>query len=111
MQDYYKIKTELWEKHTLIVDQTNSTQMEIFKGVYGNSKNFMTPHVIGYGVINPNKGIVYEVSQGDDFDYNTIYGVSVCNAKDKFYDDNKGGFTNIDDLANHIKSLIKKYED
>ncbi len=47
---------------------------QIFKKKYGESKNFMTPIVVKYGKINNN--LVYEVSRGEGFDHDIIYGVT-----------------------------------
>ena len=47
---------------------------QIFKKKYRDSKNFMTPYVLKYGKINNN--LVYEVSSGEGFDHDIIYGIT-----------------------------------
>ena len=51
------------------------TAKQIIKGEYSGSRNFMTPHVIKYGKMCRN--IAYELSSGQGFNRETIWGVSV----------------------------------
>jgi hypothetical protein len=50
---------------------------QIFEKEFRGSKNFMTPHVIEYGNVKAN--IAYELSDGEGFSHETIYGVTVVN--------------------------------
>tara|TARA_Y100000034_G_scaffold25948_1_gene30988 strand:+ start:870 stop:1214 length:345 start_codon:yes stop_codon:yes gene_type:complete len=52
------------------------TAREIINQEYGNSKNFMTPHVIKRGKAHRN--IAYELSSGEGFNHEPIYGVSIA---------------------------------
>lgn len=104
-----KIRSKAWEEYKLIIDDTNRTQEEIFKKAYGDSNNFMTPYLIGYGLINAKKHIVYELSHGTDFEYNRIYGVTVTDGNERFYDDSQS-FSSIDEALKHIQNLISKYD-
>ena len=49
---------------------------EIIEHEYGDSKNFMTPRVLKYGKIS--RTIAYEIAQGEGFEHETIYGISVA---------------------------------
>ena len=69
----------------------------------------MTPNIIGYGVINPKVHIVYEVSQGEDFHHDNIFGVTVTDGERRFFEDSRV-FWDYDQAMEHIKDLIKKYE-
>jgi len=51
------------------------TAKQIVKKEYGNSKNFMTPHILRYGMISEN--VAYELSEGTGIEHETIYGLSV----------------------------------
>lgn len=48
-----------------------------FKKTY-KSYNFITPHILRYGVINEEHGIIYELSYGKGLNDNNIYGVTVA---------------------------------
>lgn len=50
------------------------TAQEIIRKAYGNSRNFMTPNILGRGLL---PGGAYELSTGSGFDHEPIYGVSV----------------------------------
>ncbi len=49
---------------------------EVLRREYGDSKNFITPHVLGIGWIEPGR-VAYELSTGTDFDHAPMYGVSL----------------------------------
>ena len=52
------------------------TARQIIRRKHGESRNFMTPRILGYGRLAPN--VAYELSTGSGFlDPNPIYGVSV----------------------------------
>ena len=54
------------------------TAQEIFAMQYRGEKNFMTPNILGYGFLkNDNATLAYELSSGQGFDKNIIYGVTV----------------------------------
>ncbi len=50
------------------------TAREILRKEYGDSRNFMTPRILGRGLLPAG---AYELSKGGGFDHETIYGVSV----------------------------------
>lgn len=56
----------------LIISMNNIK--EIFDEVYNCQPNFMTPHIIEYGRINDE--LIYELSQGEGFNRNTLIGVT-----------------------------------
>lgn len=47
---------------------------EILRKAYGNSRNLMTPKILGRGLLPDG---AYELSIGSGFDHEPIYGVSV----------------------------------
>jgi DNA-directed RNA polymerase subunit RPC12/RpoP len=49
---------------------------EIIKKEYGNSKNFITPSVIGYGFVSDN--VAYEISKGKGIMGGEIIGLSIA---------------------------------
>lgn len=51
------------------------TAKAIFKSVYGDSTNFMTPDVLEYGELPKDR--YYELSEGEGFDREPIFGVTV----------------------------------
>jgi len=52
------------------------TASEIIRRKYHGNKNFMTPHKLKVGKINPN--VAFELSSGDGLGHgNKLYGVSV----------------------------------
>jgi hypothetical protein len=107
MKGYNEI-IKFWNKNGLIIGGNDHVE-EIFRKEYGKkSVNFMTPHIIGYGVISV-KGIVYELSQGEGFDYEDVYGISVCDTEKRYLDDSKCFFS-LEDALDHVLNLIKKYE-
>ena len=50
-----------------------------FLRVYGDSKNFMTPHVMSYGDIG--RGLKYELSKGTGIAGQLIIGVTIVEVK------------------------------
>ena len=55
---------------------------DLIKKEYGDSKNFMTPTVLGYGKLPPlDKAIerAYEFSEGTGFSHEPIWGISIAN--------------------------------
>jgi hypothetical protein len=50
------------------------TAREILLRVYGDSKNFMTPHIMEYGKISPE--LAWELSFGDGVFHGIIWGVT-----------------------------------
>ena len=57
------------------------TAQNIFKMEYGDSKNFMTPEILKFGKIGSN--LVFELSQGTDFENEKIYGVTIVEIKEE----------------------------
>ena len=51
------------------------TAKQIIRQEYNGSRNFMTPHIIKYGKMCRN--IAYELSSGQGFNREAIFGVSV----------------------------------
>ena len=49
---------------------------QLIRKEFGNSKNFMTPKILEYGWIVDNR-IAYELSTGEGFDHEPIFGVSL----------------------------------
>jgi len=91
------------------------TPKEILRLEYGDSKNFMTPHILGRGSIykDKNKIIVYELSKGrgiprSPFDSHgpVIYAVSIVK-----YDQNTGITYRMSDYCecSESKLIIKNY--
>ena len=104
------IVTDEIEKRGIILEKKENYCKKIFQQVYGTSENFMTPEIIGYGHINLDKHIVFELSQGTGFEHNLIFGVSVTDGINKLLDDSRGGFQELNEVVDYIKKLIKKYE-
>ena len=80
---------------------------EIIRKAYGDSKNFMTPHVISVGKINQNTA--YELSWGTGFTHSKIYGVSIAKVikggkGQRSYDLSKS-FDSKSQALNYINSL------
>lgn len=80
---------------------------EIIRKQYGTSKNFITPHVLGYGKIN--KNVAYELSKGD-FMGKDMYGVSVASTKRILYDKSKS-FHSKQKAESYIGELVNKMVD
>lgn len=101
----------IWKEFKIMVTKDGTGPEIIFKQEYGDSTNFMIPDVIGYGVISPGKNIVYELSRGFDLVNERIFGVTVTNGIERFYDDSMGMFKTLDEAIEHIRHLIEKYSD
>ena len=54
---------------------TTMTARELLRAEYGDSPNFMTPHVLGRGKLA--RTVAYELSTGMDFEHEPMYGVSI----------------------------------
>ena len=78
-----------------------------FDRVFNNARNSMTPNVLKYGAKN-NFQILYELSSGEGFNREKIYGVTVLVKKDKEYIHNHelsaGGFSQ-EEAYHHISTL------
>lgn len=83
---------------------TQSQIRDLFRTVYGNSRNFMTPDVLGYG----KRGrLVYELSTGHFMD-DTIYGVTVLETDgEKRHDLSAGSFKSLDEAKAYIKEALQ----
>ena len=88
---------------------------EIFRKRYSQgAKNFMTPHIVGYGKINCN--VAYELSSGRGFENDTIYGVTVLSFNPKkqttrsLHDASKGGFSSKVKAESYIGGLVNKFK-
>lgn len=60
---------------------TEQTPKAIFKQVYDNGVNFITPKVISYTIAD-NGNRVIELAKGEGILHNDIYGVTVCDYVD-----------------------------
>jgi len=83
---------------------------ELIEREYGQSKNFMTPHVLGRGWIS--ETIAYELSTGSGFNHQPIYGVSLVEDlgdghTSRRHDLSKGGFSREEARA-YIRSLKRQ---
>jgi hypothetical protein len=78
------------------------TAKQIFKQVYKGGKNFMTPYVLSTSM--KGKDCAVELSEGEGFDRNPIYGVTVVRLKD-------GEWTACYDESQcfHNKTLAQEY--
>lgn len=83
---------------------TQSQIRDLFRTTYNNSRNFMTPDVLGYG----KRGrLVYELSTGHFAD-DTIYGVTVLEVDGtKRHDLSAGGFPSLDAAKTYIKEALQ----
>lgn len=108
MEDYQKLMSIAQKDYDITLNR-DPTVIEIFQKTYNDSKNFMTPYVIGYGVLSIDNHIVFELSQGKDFEENNIYGVTVTDGQTRFFDDNRV-FWEFTEAMKHIKALLKKYK-
>ena len=54
------------------------TARECVRKAYNGHANLMTPHAIAFGFSGP---FAWEVSEGEDFEHASIYGVSVVTRK------------------------------
>ena len=79
---------------------------ELIKMEYGNSHNFITPHIISYGWIIKDK-VTYELSQGYGIKGERIYGLSIVkwNGTTSIRSDLGGIFYNRDEIKQYIKQL------
>jgi hypothetical protein len=102
------IREYIWEEFKIMVSMDGTGPEEIFKQEYGDSKNFMTPETIGYGIISPVRNIVYELSRGTDLSDNIIFGVTVTDGETRYYDDSQGGFRTLKEAMEHIQHLIER---
>lgn len=87
---------------------------EIFKSVYGNSVNFITPRTLDYGFISKNH--VYELSTGRGIDFHDLFGITVVsknriNAQwyrtfelSKVFCSKKSAFSYVEDLKERFKN-------
>lgn len=106
-----EIKNYARTEFNIFIENYNGASAQIFKMEYGESKNFMTPETVGYGFINIDRYIVYELSRGTDLDNKLIYGVTVTDGKERFYNDSMGMFYSVENALEHIQHLIEKYGD
>lgn len=82
---------------------THSDKKRIFEEC-NKGKNFMTPHVIGfYG----NSNMIAEVSRGEGFTHNTIYGVSFVECIDGEWKKCLGMGSCVEDLE-QAKSIARE---
>ena len=73
------------------------------------SRNFMTPRILGYGWIKDQE-IAYELSEGEGFNHDRIFGVSVARLKpggktERLLEPVSGVFTSKTEAKQHIKKL------
>ncbi len=88
------------------------TASEIIRRKYKGNKNFMTPHKIKVGKLNPN--VAYELSSGSGIGGGTMYGVSVVSANKHgvtkaVYDKSKA-FGNRNEATSYIDKLKRKMQ-
>jgi hypothetical protein len=81
---------------------------EILKREYGDSRNFLTPHVIARGKLS--RSVAYELSSGSGLEPgSTIYGVSVVRLQEdgtteRDYD-SSGCFSSLTAANDHVEQL------
>jgi hypothetical protein len=76
------------------------------------SRNFMTPRILSYGWIK-HQQIAYELSEGEGFNHNHIFGVSVARRKpggktERLLEPVSGVFRNKTEAKQHIKKLQRE---
>lgn len=76
------------------------SNIDTFRLAYGNSRNMMTPDVIRYGRKN---GFVYEISQGEGFKREPIFGVSVATSEGERDHDKSAMFHSLADANTYVK--------
>lgn len=89
--------------------RTPSEARDIFLYVFGDSKNFMTPHIERYGVTQAGN-YVYEVSSGEGIDRQPLYGVTVidCTGTKPVRDHDKSrSFTSKKEIGAYLRELAK----
>lgn len=95
----------------------NYSAAEILKKEYGNSKNIMTPHILGRGKISP--AIAYELSEGTGIEREPIFGltlVKVTDTKESWTNfttermDESKMFRSKDEAKSYIKQLRKEHQ-
>ncbi len=79
---------------------------------FGESRNFMTPRILGYDWIKDQE-IAYELSEGEDFDHESIFGVSVVRLKadgktERLLEPVSGVFWSKIEAKQHIKKLQRE---
>lgn len=88
---------------------------EVIKMEYGTSKNFITPNVIDYGILTTRDSLVYayELSTGEGFNREPIFGVSVVryntltNSTERLTD-SSGVYMSKHGAYRHINNLIDR---
>lgn len=87
---------------------------EILRLEYGDSKNLMTPHVVGRGYLGKYGGIeyAYELSKGTGINHNLIYGVSIASynshtKRTERHNKLSGCFQTREEAREYIKKLKK----
>ena len=90
---------------------TTLSAQNVITREYGRSKNFMTPRVLEVGWIH-NRRRAYELSKGEGFSHNTIYGVSIVDVDEigttKRRTDLGGCFESLRAARSHIMRLIEE---
>lgn len=77
------------------------TAQEIIMKEYGQSKNFVTPRIEGYGTIRScSPEIVYEVSSGTNVNGGVLYGLSIVS-----YDHETGKTARMTNLSRCFRSM------
>ena len=82
------------------------TALEIIEQEYGNAPNIMTPRRVRVGLIRAD--LAYEISSGEGFDHEPIWGLSIVEEKDgktarKF--DLSGCFRSLNAVERRITAL------
>lgn len=74
----------------------------LFNRVYNGQRNFMTPDVLKRGY---RKGLAYELSVGEGFGGERLYGVTVLSPMGKKRHDLNACFDSLEKAEAHIKTL------
>jgi len=77
----------------------------IFHATFNGQKNMMTPNLITYGSV---PGYVYEISSGEGFRRETIYGVTILTKRGERTKFNQGGFMRLEDAKYYVKHFYKE---
>ena len=86
---------------------TNSEIAHLFQRAYNGQRNFMTPNLVRYGARH---GKVYEVSWGEGFGRERIYGVTVLTENGAKCSDLNAAFTHLEAANQYIKNGYRMEE-
>lgn len=84
---------------------TNSQIKQLFKEVFNGNKNIITPNVLKYGT----RGLfAFEISYGDGFDGETIYGVTLINKETRKHNHELSrSFNTRGEVTDYLADVIK----